>query len=276
MSGESISPRQRIQLVCPECGHAQEEPAMVISTHCRACGSHFKVVDGKPVARVRTELRLAKSPPPEAEPPPPPKPLAPPQRPKSAGPKPLHPLLRLFLRPKPPRVVICFDCGHAFTAAPEAQSSQCPRCSCYVSLLDHEIDGPWDRELHTRGHITILKAGSYTATSLKAHDLTISGELRSPAECSGTVTIRHHTRLTEPLACRLLRVENHSRVEFLQPVTAERVVIDGKVRGRFLCTGTVVLRRRSHLHGYVRAAGIVVKSGAKHHGVFEPAPAPAP
>ncbi len=198
MSADPLSPRQRTTLVCPECGHKQEEPALVISTHCRSCGCHMKVVDGKAAPRPRTTLRVAKSPHPDPDPPPPPKVFTPAKRSHAADPAARHPLLRLLFRTKPPRPIICFDCGHSYTAAPAAQSSQCPRCSCYVSLLDHGIDGPWNREIHTRGHVTILKQGSYSATSLKAHDLTLLGELHSPTECSGTVVIRANTRLTEP------------------------------------------------------------------------------
>jgi len=276
MPGESPSPRHRISLVCPECGHSQLEPAMVMSTHCRACGGHFKVVDGKALKRASQTARLAK-PVSETDPePPPPAPAPAPRPPKRPPRKPWwQPLLRLLMPPKPPRQVRCFDCAHTFTVAAAAQSSQCPRCSCYISLTDYEIDGPWNREIHTRGDVTILKAGSVTASSLQAHNLTIIGELRCPADCSGDVTVMGHGRSPAAPTFRVLPVLRGARVEFLQPVTAAQVVIDGQVRGRFHCAGTVLLRRRSHLHGYVRAAAVVIRSGAKHHGVFETAPPPA-
>lgn len=245
---------------------------MVMSTHCRNCGSHFKVADGKAVTRQRTTVRIAKTPlesEPEPLPPPPP---APPVRPQPKPKPALHPLLRLFLRPKPPHDVLCFDCGHTFSVAAEAQSSQCPRCSCYISLADYQIDAPWNREIHTRGNVTILKTGSVTASSVRAHHLTVIGELRCPAECSGDVTILGHGRITGSITCRNLRIERRARVEFLQPVTACHVTIDGHARGQFHCSGTVTLRKRSHLHGYVRAAAVIIKTGAKHHGVFETAP----
>lgn len=243
---------------------------MVMSTVCRNCRNNYKVQDGKAVSRPKQVARFGSAPPdtmPEPEPAPPPPSL--PTRREKAPPKPLHPLLRLFFRPKPPRSVVCFDCGHTFTATAEAQSSQCPQCSCYVSLEDFQIDGPWNREIHTRGDVTILKTGSVTSSSLRAHSITVIGELRCSAECSGDVTIIGHGRITGSITCRSLRVEKRARVEFLQPVTATHVVIDGHVRGQFLCSGTVTLRKRSHLHGYVRAAAVVIKAGAKHHGVFE-------
>lgn len=249
---------------------------MVMSTHCRSCGSHFKVVDGKAVSRSVPVVRLAKrSSETDQEPAPPTAPSGPPRRTPIVAREPLHPLLRLFFRQKNPRSILCFDCGHSFTVAGEAQSTQCPRCSCYISLTNYQIDEPWNREIHTRGDVTILKSGSVTSSSIRAHNLTVIGELRCPAECSGDVTILGHGRITGAIQCRHLRVERRARVEFLQPVTANQVLIDGHVRGQFHCSGTVTLRKRSHLHGYVRAASVIIKAGAQHHGVFETA-VPAP
>jgi hypothetical protein len=118
MPGDSPSPRHRITLVCPECGHSQLEPGMVMSTHCRACGSHFKVLDGKPVKRAEENIRLAKNLP-ESEPePPPPPPPAPPRLIKPPPRVPWwQPLLRMVMPAKPPRRIRCFDCDHTFTAA---------------------------------------------------------------------------------------------------------------------------------------------------------------
>ena len=277
MVGEPPPARQRVELTCPECGHVQLEPALVVSTQCQGCRAHFQVIDGKPVARSRPATRLAKprldsDPYPEA-PPPQPK-LAYPATPKATV-KP-HPLLRWLFRPKAPRNLICFDCGHEFTAAPEAQSSQCPRCCCYVSLLDYKIDAPWHRSIQTRGDVTILKSGSVTNNStIQCHHLTVLGQLGCAVNCSGDLTIRNHGKVPGQITCRQLRVERRSRVEFMQPVTTTHAIIDGHARGQINCSGTVTLEKRAVLLGYVRAASIIVKRGAKHHGTFEMA-APAP
>lgn len=56
--------RSRIEVTCPKCGHRQMEPAMAVSSVCRACQINFKIVDGeavtkdskiKPFVRVRKE-----------------------------------------------------------------------------------------------------------------------------------------------------------------------------------------------------------------------------
>jgi cytoskeletal protein CcmA (bactofilin family) len=144
-----------------------------------------------------------------------------------------------------------------------------------VSLLDHKIDAPWHRSIQTRGDVTILKSGSVNNSTIQCHHLTVLGQLGCPADCSGDVTIRNHGKIPGPITCHQLRIERRSRVEFMQPVTAASVTIDGHARGQITCSGTVTLERRAVLFGYVRAAAIIVKRGAKHHGTFEMS-APSP
>lgn len=271
MVGESPSPRQRIEVTCPECGHTQFEPALVISTQCHGCRANFQVQDGKAVVRTRPATRLAK-PRRESDPipePPPPPPPATPFRSVPAAPPPRHRLLRFLFPSKPPREISCFNCGHHYTAAPEAQSSQCPRCSSYVSLLDYKIDGPWNRRIQTRGNVVILKSGSVSGCVIQCHHLTVLGELASPVDCSGDLIIRGHGKVIGTVKCRHLRIERRARVEFFHPVTAASVTISGHARGQFFSDGTVTLEKRSHLNGFIRAAAIVVKPGAKHTGTLE-------
>ena len=65
--------RHRIEVACPECGKLQFEPALVVSTQCRACRANFQVREGKGVVRKHPVTRLAvprKDSDPEPEPPP--------------------------------------------------------------------------------------------------------------------------------------------------------------------------------------------------------------
>lgn len=271
MAGESPSPRQRIELTCPECGHIQVEPAMVVSTQCHGCRAHFQVCDGKAVVRPRSAARLAqpkRDPEPLPEPPPP-KPAPPTLGSARSGPAPRHPLLRFLFPPKPPREIFCFDCGYHYTAAAEAQSSQCPRCSCYVSLLDYAIDGPWNRRIQTRGNVTIRKAGSVSGENIQCHNLTVRGEIASAVDCSGDIVIHGHGKVMGKVNCRHLRIERGAHVEFFHPVTCVTAHVNGQTRGQIFCTGIVTLGKRANLHGLVRASAIVVKPGAKHAGTLE-------
>jgi cytoskeletal protein CcmA (bactofilin family)/Zn finger protein HypA/HybF involved in hydrogenase expression len=264
--------RHRIQVACPECGHVQIEPALVVSTQCRSCRSHFEVRDGKGVVRTRPVTRLAKprrdgDPEPATAPPVAARPPAFRPRPNSPPSKPL--LLRLLGRNKPPREVHCFQCAHQFSAIAEAQSSQCPKCGSYVSLLDFSITEAWNRRIETRGNVIIQKTGTVTGTTIRCHHLTIIGELAANVDCSGNLTIRSHGRITGTVRCRQLRIEKGVRVEFLHPVEAASAFIDGQVRGQISCSGTVILEKRAQFHGLVRTTELIVKPGATHTGTVE-------
>lgn len=268
--------RHRIELACPECGHLQIEPALVVSTQCRCCRINYQVRDGKGVARSRPVTRLAsptKAPAPE--PPASPKPHFQ-LRTGPAKPPPRSLLMRLFNPVKPPREVLCFSCGNSFTAVAEAQSSQCPKCSGYVSLLDYDITEHWNRRIQTGGNVVIQKIGTIAGTTIRCHQLTVLGTLTCSVECSGDLIIRSHGKIIGSMQCRHLRVEKGARVEFLNPVTATSATIDGQVRGQISCTGTITLQKRARLHGLVRTSSLIVKPGAKHTGTIEMTQSPSP
>ena len=259
--------RHRIRIECPECGNFQLEPAMVVSTQCRNCRAGVSVIDGKGVVRKTSTVRIAKSQS-DAEPEPstpPPAPLAP------SPPKPtfLETLQRLLNPPAPPRELTCFACKHEFTASGNAQSSQCPKCCGYLSLLDHEINSLWERSIKTCGNVLIRKNGIFNAASLTCHQLTLLGSIHCPVICSGDLVIRTHAKINYPVRCRNLMVEKGYRVEFLGTVHAETANIRGTVRGQLTCTGQVTLEKRSQFHGLVRTTSLVVQSGANHFGTVE-------
>jgi cytoskeletal protein CcmA (bactofilin family) len=177
--------------------------------------------------------------------------------------------MRLLHPVRPPREITCFTCGHHYKAIAEAQSSQCPKCSGYASLIDYQITEPWNRRIQTCGDVIIQKTGSVSGTTVQCHNLTVIGELAGSVECTGDLVIRSHGRIIGKVHCRNLRVEKGARVEFLHPVTADSAYIDGNVRGQISCAGTVTLEKRAQLQGLVRTTSLVVKPGAKHTGSIE-------
>lgn len=271
--------RHRIEVACPECGKVQFEPALVVSTQCRACRANFQVREGKGVVRKHPVTRLAvprKDSDPEPEPPPQAPALQPFLRRGPVVPVPQSFLMRLFNPAKPPRGITCFECGHSYATVGDAQSSQCPKCSGYISLLSYDITEHWNRRIQTCGDVVIQKSGSVSGVTLKCHNLTVLGELAGSVECSGDLIIRSHGKITGNVQCRNLRVEKGSRVEFLNPVTAASAFIDGNVRGQISCSGPVTLEKRAHLQGLVRTTSLIVKPGAKHTGTIEMIPELSP
>jgi cytoskeletal protein CcmA (bactofilin family) len=265
------TPRHRIEVTCPECSASQLEPALVVSTQCRSCRANFQVREGKGVVRKHPTTRLAaprKDSDPEPEPPP--EVAKTPFLPKGPSiPAPQSFLMRLFNPIKPPRQVTCFECGHSYTAVGEAQSSQCPKCSGYISLIHYDITVQWNRRIQTCGDVIIQKSGVVSGANIQCHNLTVIGELAGSVECSGTVVIRSSGKITGNVFCRHLRVEKGARVEFLNPVNAETASIDGNVRGQIFCSGPITLEKRAHLQGLVRTTSLIVKPGAKHTGTIE-------
>jgi len=170
--------RHRIELICPECGHTQSEPGMVVSTMCRACGANFQVKDGKAVApnrpstRFSTERVHVPAAEPEIEPQ---KPTSPFKRPEPLPPHPGTFLQRLFGRAPKPHQVVCFDCGRSHVVAAAAQSSQCPFCGFYISLRDYSIEERWNRRIQTRGNVVIQKSGIVSGVPITCHNLTVLG-----------------------------------------------------------------------------------------------------
>ena len=268
--------RHRIEVTCPECGQVQSEPALVVSTQCRACRANFQVSDGKGVVRSRPVTRLA---PPRKDSDPEPESgvltqkVQPYLRKRSITPPPRSFLMRLFNPVKPPREISCFNCGYTYKAIAEAQSSQCPKCSGYVSLMDYDITDHWNRRIQTCGDVVIQKSGVVSGVTLQCHDLTVLGELAGSVECTGDLIIRSHGKIIGKVNCRNLRVEKGAKVEFLNPVTATSAFIDGTVRGQISCSGPVTLEKRAQLQGLVRTTSLIVKPGAKHTGTIEMVPA---
>ncbi len=265
------TPRHRIEVACPECGEVQFEPALVVSTQCRSCRANFQVREGKGVVRRHPTTRLAiprKDSDPEPEPVP--EVSKPPfLRQGPAVPTPQSFFMRLFNPVKPPRPVTCFNCGHTYTAVGEAQSSQCPKCSGYISLLSYDITAHWNRRIQTCGDVVIQKSGVVSGAHIQCHNLTVLGELAGSVDCSGSVVIRSHGKIVGNVQCRKLRVEKGARVEFTNPVNAETAYIDGNVRGQIYCSGPITLEKRAHLQGLVRTTSLVIKPGAKHTGTIE-------
>lgn len=264
--------RHRIDVTCPECGHAQSEPALVISTQCRACRANFQVRDGKGVARNRPVTRLAI---PRKDSDPEPELLK--ESPKSptylrrapTTPPPQSFLKRLFNPAKPPREITCFNCDYSYTTVGEAQSSQCPKCCGYISLIDYDISDHWNRRIQTCGDVIIQKSGVVSGVTVICHNLTVLGELAGSVECTGDLIIRSHGKIIGKVNCKNLRIEKGARVEFLNPVTATTAFIDGQVLGQISCTGAVTLEKRAQLQGLVRTSSLIVKPGAKHTGTIE-------
>lgn len=261
-------PRGRhIELICPKCQSAQQEPSQVISTICRCCGEHMSIRDGKPVVRPKYATRLSSA-------------SNPPLEHASTGGAVAKKnvssrssgrgfLRRLFERAPLMREISCYHCSFPFQVSSEAQSTQCRKCGGHISLKNYEISQAWRRRIQTRGNVNVKKTGSIIGVKVQCHDLTVLGKLAAAVDCSGVLRIRSHGKIIGNVRCRELRVERGAEVEFQGDVHAKKAYLDGHVKAQLTCTGTITLEKKAHLQGLARAGGLIVKAGAKHTGSME-------
>ena len=266
MADDTQVNRNRIHVTCPHCEHSQNEPSMVISTVCRNCGQYISITDEKAVIRPKFATRLA-----TLESPPVQHPTVADEIPKVE----IKPGLfdRIFKRISDKknikRKLDCFHCSHIFDVVADAQSTQCAKCGSYISLLDYTIDRAWQRQIQTRGNVTILKGASIAGVNVQCHDLLVLGELSASVECSGKLMIRSHGKISGNIYCDELCVERGAKVEFQGEVKARTAYIDGEVKGNITCKEKITLERKARLQGLARASGLVMREGAKHSGLME-------
>ncbi len=359
---------RKLHLTCPSCGHLQEEPSLVYSSFCRACGEHFRVRKGVAIANPAlkvsgiTEIRTGTSktsPPHDAEmretrdaaaredvspdsrseaeseevaaisagaffgflgeaelpatdndpidsgdetPVPiggkardrgslaegsmaalmqarepaeaetetetsankmPPNYVAPGQRRKAKASDSV-----------PEDRVRCFRCYHVQMVSRFARSTQCERCSAYISLADYEIKTVRSHTLRTRGDISISKKGGLVHNSeIACHHLTVSGAIDALVDCSGNAVFRHSGVVRGPLYCERLVIEKNCEVRFADEVMTGSAEIKGCLTGDVTCSGKVWIGRGGLLDGDLRAVDLEIKEGGRVSGetVIDPA-----
>jgi cytoskeletal protein CcmA (bactofilin family) len=282
-----------IQVACPFCQRDQSEPSAAVSTFCRSCGEHFEIVDGTVVSPDAASIsgiaavieptdggEMVRVPgtrkPVSTKPPPEPRGQSKPglmdrlkaswsakagggdESQPATGREGLQAKQRNSSDQRPAR---CFECGHIQFVTSAARSTQCGRCTKYISLEDYEITTPWFHNIHTRGDIVVAKKAKMIGTEIACHNLVVNGEISATLDCSGDATFRGPARVLGNLHCRHLRIEKKARVTAPQGVVAESVEVYGQFDGDLLCSGTVSIYRSGRVLGDVTAANIELKEG---------------
>lgn len=283
--------KNTIRLCCPECGFEQNEPSIAVSTYCRGCSTHYKILDGKAVPKkVRPNNPFASLKRPEAAPKlredssqapsnttptqqatstnpaktPTPRPRATPPTPDLIKKAAAH--TGFFQAKTKPRDVACFECDRTHQAPSEASSTLCPACGAYIGLKDYDIRDNWNRRIQTRGNVIIHKKATVTGITIRCHHLTVHGKLTGGVECSGDFVIQSHGKIMGKVRCKRLIIEKRAHVEFSNPVQCEDAIIDGDVTGNFTCTGKLHLKKKATLNGDIKVATMAVDEGARHRG----------
>ena len=270
-------------LECPVCGGHQKESAFALSSYCRSCGVYFKIHKGRAVenrpAPVNPFGSNRPQPVEEAE--------APLRKPIPRR-RPVDPIREAIFASGPPEVaatmaeafpaasplaaapsrsIECRQCEHTHDISPLATSTVCPRCGLAVSLRDHNIDGDWTHPIDTRGDVFIGSNGRLDEVSIRCVNLTVEGRFTGSVHCEGDFVMRRNGHITGPVQCKRLVVDHGAEVEFLNPVHADEVIIDGKVIGDIVCKGCLSLKEKATLMGDIHISSLAVSEGARHSGL---------
>lgn len=164
------------------------------------------------------------------------------------------------------RQVRCFECHHQQSVSLAATSTQCARCSVYISLADHEISSPWSQNIRTRGDVWVRKRGAVTGCDVACHHLEIDGRISASVDCSGVAHFRHSGRVMGHMHCQKLVVEKKCEVIFPQGVWAESVDVYGTVVGNITCAGTIRIMKNGRVEGDATARAVDLKDGGELSG----------
>jgi cytoskeletal protein CcmA (bactofilin family) len=163
--------------------------------------------------------------------------------------------------------VRCFRCHHHQDVSRFAKSTQCDRCSAYISLANYEIKTVKSHTLRTRGDIIIAKKGGIINHSeIACHHLTVSGSIDASVDCTGDAVFRHSGTVRGQLHCEKLVIEKNCEVRFPDGVMANRAEIAGHLIGDLTCSGKVRVARTGIVEGDLAAIDLELRDGGRISG----------
>ena len=225
---------EKVSADCPHCGYSQLESAIAKSTFCRKCGEHYSIE--KLLAKEASSL-------------------------EAPG---LFDRFRRLISRETEREVLCFACQAPQVVSSAAESTQCPKCGSYIDLRDFKISGPFGRSIQTQGEVYIGPKGDATSQRILCGEARVEGKMRGQMICTGTIAVRVTGKLQGSMEGGTVVVEKKSDIEFVRPLKAKNVQIDGHVKGQIHCDGRVTINKKGVLEGTVYAKSIVVEKG----GIF--------
>lgn len=163
------------------------------------------------------------------------------------------------------RSVKCFECELEHEILADSTSALCPHCGSYIGLKDYDIKEQENSRIQTRGNVFVHKKGFVNGITIHAHNLTIEGAIEGGADCTGDFIVRKTGKINGTVKSDRVIIERRAEVDFLSPVEAREVVIDGHVTGSVSCK-KLILKKRATLDGDLVVASLSVEEGAKHTG----------
>ena len=233
-----MAAKGRIEVQCPHCGNIQLEPELARSTYCRKCSGYIQLSKG----RKSSEPQEAKN----------------------------HPgvfqKLEGLLGVQRTVIARCFECTGKREVPKSATSTICPQCGAYIDLQDYRIIGNYSRSIRTRGSLIITSKGDLNSNRVICESAEIQGSLRGSLICSGTVHIKLKGKLSGSIEAKTVHIDRKCEAEFVRPIRAELVDIEGIISARIISTGKVLIQKTGRLTGAVFGRGFSVEKGGEFFG----------
>jgi len=165
--------------------------------------------------------------------------------------------------------VRCFRCYHRQRVSRYAKSTQCDRCSVYISLADYEVKATRTHTIRTRGNVHIGRRGGIVDSEIACHDLIVHGSIDAHVDCTGEAVFKHSGVVRGHLHCRRIEIDKHCEVEFPDGVMTDQVDVHGRLVGNVTCSGLVAVYRSAEIAGDVRTRGLDTQDGGSISGETE-------
>jgi len=233
-----VAAKGRIEVRCPHCGNAQIESELAKSTCCRKCGGYVQLGKGQ----------------------------------KPSGPQGIKKqpsvLQKLENLLGVQRMVIarCFECAGKREIPKIATSTICPQCGAYIDMQDYRIKGNFSRSIRTRGSVIVTSKGDLSSNRVICESADIQGAMRGSLICNGSARIKVKGKITGSIQAKSVYIDKRCEAEFVRPVRAERVEIEGAISARIFSTGTVVIQKTGRFTGALFGRGFTVEKGGQFFG----------
>ena len=232
-----MAAKGRVEVQCPHCGNTQLEPELAKSTYCRKCSGYIPLGKDRRAAEADT----------------------------SKSPSVIH-KLEGMLGGQRTVLARCFECVGKREVPKSATSTICPQCGAYIDLQDYKIVGNYSRSIRTRGRVLITAKGDLNSNRVICDFAEIQGFLRGSLICSGEVRVRLKGKLSGAIEAKVVIIEKKSEVEFVRPIRAQLVDVEGVANARIISEGKVVVHKGARLTGAIFARGFDVDKGGEFFG----------
>jgi cytoskeletal protein CcmA (bactofilin family) len=233
-----VAAKGRFEVHCPHCDNIQLEPEFAKSTCCRKCGGYIQL--GK------------------AE--------------RSSGPQEIEKqpsvLQKLENLLGVQRTVIahCFECTGKREIPKSATSTICPQCGAYIDIQDYRIVGSFSHSIRTRGSVIVTNKGDLSSNRVICDSAEIQGKMRGSLVCNGDVHIKLKGKLIGSIQAKSVYIDKKCEAEFVRPIRAEKVEVEGVISARIISTGRVIIHKTGRFTGALFGRGFTVEKGGEFFG----------